>query len=66
MLISKLGMIPVIHWGSEELKQAYLPRIASGEGQASYCLSEPDAGSDVAAMSARAERDGDSYVLNGR
>ena len=65
MLISKLGMIPVIHWGSEELKQAYLPRIASGEGQASYCLSEPDAGSDVAAMSARAERDGDTYVLNG-
>ena len=65
MLISKLGMIPVINWGSEELKQAYLPRIASGEIQASYCLSEPDAGSDVAAMSARAVRDGDSYVLNG-
>jgi alkylation response protein AidB-like acyl-CoA dehydrogenase len=65
MLISKLGMIPVINWGSEELKQAYLPGIASGEIQASYCLSEPDAGSDVAAMSARAVRDGDSYVLNG-
>jgi alkylation response protein AidB-like acyl-CoA dehydrogenase len=65
MLISKLGMIPVINWGSEELKRAYLPRIASGEIQASYCLSEPDAGSDVAAMSARAVRDGDSYVLNG-
>ena len=65
MLISKLGMIPVIQWGSEELKQAYLPRVASGEAQASYCLSEPDAGSDVAAMSARAVRDGDSYVLNG-
>ncbi len=65
MLISKLGMIPVINWGSEELKQAYLPRIATGEAQASYCLSEPDAGSDVAAMSARAVRDGDSYVLNG-
>ena len=65
MLISKLGMIPVIWWGSEELKAAYLPRIASGESQASYCLSEPDAGSDVAGMSARAVRDGDSYVLNG-
>jgi alkylation response protein AidB-like acyl-CoA dehydrogenase len=65
MLISKLGMIPVINWGSEELRQAYLPGIASGEIQASYCLSEPDAGSDVAAMSARAVRDGDSYVLNG-
>jgi len=65
MLISKLGMIPVIQWGSEELKQTYLPRVATGEAQASYCLSEPDAGSDVAAMSARAVRDGDSYVLNG-
>ena len=65
MLISKLGMTPVINWGSEELKQAYLPRIASGEIQASYCLSEPDAGSDVASMSARAVRDGDSYVLSG-
>ena len=65
MLISKLGMIPVINWGSEELKAAYLPRVASGEAQASYCLSEPDAGSDVAAMSARAVRDGDDYVLNG-
>ena len=65
MLISKLGMTPVINWGSEELKSAYLPRIASGEIQASYCLSEPDAGSDVAGMSARAVRDGDSYILNG-
>ena len=65
MLISKLGMIPVMHWGSEELKQKYLPRIASGEWQGSYCLSEADAGSDVASMKTRAVRDGDTYVLNG-
>jgi alkylation response protein AidB-like acyl-CoA dehydrogenase len=65
MLISKLGMIPVINWGSEHLKRAYLPRIASGESQASYCLSEPDAGSDVASMSTRAVRDGDDYVITG-
>jgi len=65
MLISKLGMIPVMNWGSEELKRAYLPRIATGEIQASYCLSESDAGSDVAAMRARAVRDGDEYVLTG-
>ncbi len=65
VIISKLGMIPVINWGSEELKRAYLPRIASGEIQASYCLSEPDAGSDVAAMRARAVRDGDDYILTG-
>src|SRR5438270_40108 len=65
MLISKLGMIPVINWASEELKQRYLPRVASGESQASYCLSEPDAGSDVAAMKTRAVLDGDSYVITG-
>ena len=65
ILISKLGMIPVMNWGSEELKRAYLPRIASGEIQASYCLSEADAGSDVASMRARAVRDGDEYVLTG-
>ena len=65
MIISKLSMIPVMEWGSKELQAAYLPRIASGEWQGSYCLSEPDAGSDVAAMKTRAVRDGDSYVLNG-
>jgi alkylation response protein AidB-like acyl-CoA dehydrogenase len=65
-LISRLGMTPVIEHGSEELRQKYLPRIASGEWQASYCLSEPQAGSDVAAMTTRAVRDGDDYVLRGR
>jgi len=65
MIISKLGMIPVMLAGSEHLRSTYLPRIASGEWQASYCLSEADAGSDVAAMKTRAVRDGDSWVLNG-
>ena len=65
VLISKLGMLPIMNFASEEIKQAYLPRIASGEIQGSYCLSEADAGSDVASMSCRAERDGDDYVLNG-
>ena len=65
MLISKLGMLPVMNFGSEELKQQYLPRIATGEIQASYCLSEADAGSDVAAMRTRAVRDGDEYILTG-
>src|ERR1019366_383382 len=40
LLISQLGMLPVINWGSEELKRTYVPRVASGECQASYCLSE--------------------------
>jgi len=65
MLISKLGMLPVMNFASSELKQQYLPRVASGEIQASYCLSEADAGSDVASMHTRAVRDGDDYVLNG-
>ena len=64
-LISKLGMLPVINFGSHELKSKYLPKICSGESQASYCLSEPDAGSDVASMTTRAVRDGDTYVISG-
>jgi len=65
VLISKLGMIPVMNWGSEALKSKYLSCVASGEIQGSYCLSEPDAGSDVASMKTRAVRDGDDYILNG-
>ena len=65
LLISKLGMIPVMNFGSEEMKRRYLPPLAAGKVQASYCLSEPDAGSDVASMQTRAVRDGDDYVLTG-
>ncbi|HEX2850674.1 MAG TPA: acyl-CoA dehydrogenase family protein [Acidimicrobiales bacterium] len=65
LLISKLAMIPVINWASDDLKARYIPKIATGEWQGSYCLSEPDAGSDVASMKTRAVRDGDSYVLSG-
>ena len=65
MLISKLGMIPIMNWGSDELKSKYIPRVASGGAQASYCLSEADAGSDVASMRCRAVRDGDHYVISG-
>jgi alkylation response protein AidB-like acyl-CoA dehydrogenase len=66
MAINGLSVTPIVNWASEETKAKYLPRYASGEAQGSYCLSEVDAGSDVAAMSARAVRDGDAYVLNGR
>jgi alkylation response protein AidB-like acyl-CoA dehydrogenase len=64
-LISKLGMLPVINFGTEQQKQRYLPRVAAGDAQVSYCLSEPDAGSDVAAMSTRAVPDGDDWVISG-
>lgn len=51
--------------GSDALRQRYLPRVAKGEAIAAFALSEPDAGSDVAAMSCEATLDGDSYVING-
>ena len=51
--------------GSAELKERYLPRVASGEAIAAFALSETGAGSDVAAIRCRARRDGDSYVLDG-
>jgi alkylation response protein AidB-like acyl-CoA dehydrogenase len=63
--VNKLGSLPLLLAGSEELKQRYLPRIASGEAMISYCLSEPDAGSDAAAVRTKAVRDGDGYVLKG-
>jgi alkylation response protein AidB-like acyl-CoA dehydrogenase len=64
-LVQKLGSMPLIMGASEEMKQRYFPGIASGEDLISYCLSEPGAGSDAAAMSTQAVRDGDEYVLNG-
>jgi alkylation response protein AidB-like acyl-CoA dehydrogenase len=64
-LISKLGMLPVINFGSADLKAEVIPRISDGSSQASYCLSEADAGSDVASMTTRATRDGDDWVING-
>ena len=63
--VNKLGSLPVQLAGSDALKTTYLTRLAAGEGGFSYCLSEPEAGSDAAAMRTRAVRDGDSWVLDG-
>jgi alkylation response protein AidB-like acyl-CoA dehydrogenase len=63
--VNKLGSMPVILAGSEELKKKYLSKLAANDGMFSYCLSEPDAGSDAAAMKTKAVRDGDTWVLNG-
>ncbi|GAB3257071.1 acyl-CoA dehydrogenase [Nocardioides dilutus] len=63
--VNKLGSLPVQLAGSEELKKHYLGALARGDGGFSYCLSEPEAGSDAAAMTTRAVRDGDHFVLNG-
>ena len=64
-LVNKLGSFPVQLAGSAELKARYLPRLAAGDGGFSYCLSEPDAGSDAARLQTRATRKGDQYVLSG-
>jgi len=63
--VNGLGVTPILLSGSEELKHAVLPSIASGEAMISYALSEREAGSDAASMKTRARRDGDHYVLNG-
>jgi alkylation response protein AidB-like acyl-CoA dehydrogenase len=63
--VNKLGSLPLQLAGAEELKKTYLTKLAAGEGGFSYCLSEPDAGSDAGGMKCRAERDGDGWVLNG-
>ncbi|KAB2811763.1 acyl-CoA dehydrogenase [Pimelobacter simplex] len=63
--VNKLGSLPVMIGGSEELKKHYLGALARGEGGFSYCLSEPDAGSDAANQKTRAVRDGDGWILNG-
>ncbi|GAA0969682.1 putative acyl-CoA dehydrogenase fadE25 [Nocardioides aquaticus] len=63
--VNKLGSLPVQLGGGEAVKEKYLTRLAAGQGGFSYCLSEPDAGSDAAAMRTRAVRDGDDWVLDG-
>jgi alkylation response protein AidB-like acyl-CoA dehydrogenase len=63
--VNKLGTMGMLLAGSEEIRQRYLPEVARGEAMFSYALSEPDAGSDAAAMRTRAVPDGDGWVLDG-
>lgn len=60
-----LNSMSVLQWGTEEQKQRFLVPQAKGEKYAAFGLTEPNAGSDVAAMSATARREGDVYILNG-
>src|SRR5680860_1022197 len=62
--VNKLGSLPIQIAGDEDLKKKYLGALARGEGGFSYCLSEPDAGSDAVSMKTKAVRDGDDWVLN--
>jgi len=60
-----VGTLGIIIDGTKEQRERYLPHIAKGDLIASFCLTEPDAGSDAASLSTRATRDGDHYILNG-
>ena len=65
LMVQELGSLPISLFGSDELKQRYLPRLASGEWSPAFALSEVEAGSDPGGMRTRAVRDGDEWVLSG-
>lgn len=64
--LSVFGMNPVVRHGSSELCERYLPRVARGELHVAFGVTEPDAGTDTTAITTRAIRDGDHYVVRGR
>ena len=64
--INTMFALPLMHFGTEEQRQHFLPLIAQGRSMTAVAISEPEAGSDVGGMKTRAVRDGDSYVINGR
>jgi len=63
-----IGTLPIVYYGTEEQKKEYLPKLASGEWKAAYCLTEPDSGSDANAAKTKAKLNaaGTHYVLNGQ
>jgi alkylation response protein AidB-like acyl-CoA dehydrogenase len=66
LMIQELGTLPIQLFGSDEQKGRFLPRCASGEWSPAFALSEPEAGSNPAAMRTSAVRDGDEWVINGQ
>jgi len=65
LCVQQLGSLPILLVGTEEQKQRFIPKLASGEWLAAYGLTEPGSGSDAGAMRTRAEKRGDVYILNG-
>src|SRR5205807_3813666 len=65
---SGIGTLPIVYFGTKEQKKKYLPKLATGEWLASYCLSEPQAGSDAQNSRTRAvlSTDGRHWILNGQ
>ena len=66
LMVQELGTLPIARFGTEEQKQRWLPRCATGEWSPAFALSEPEAGSDPASMRTTAVRDGDEWVINGQ
>ena len=64
--LSIFGMHPVVKHGNEEMKQTYLPRVASGDLHVAFGVTEPDAGTDTTSITTSARRDGDNYIVRGR
>ena len=64
--LSIFGMHPVVKYGSEEMKQQYLPRVASGDLHVAFSVTEPDAGTDTTSISTTARLEGDTYIVRGR
>jgi alkylation response protein AidB-like acyl-CoA dehydrogenase len=66
LLLSSLSTHPVKLFGTPEQQAEYIGPVARGEQRAAFCLTEPDAGSDIAGMQSRAVRDGDDYLISGQ
>jgi alkylation response protein AidB-like acyl-CoA dehydrogenase len=66
LMVQELGSLPITLFGTDEQKQRFLPKCASGEWSCAFALSEPEAGSDPASMRTTAVRDGDEWVINGQ
>ena len=64
--LSIFGMHPVVKYGSEDMKQKYLPRVAAGDLHVAFGVTEPDAGTDTSSIKTTARLDGDQYLVKGR
>jgi acyl-CoA dehydrogenase len=64
--LSIFGMEPVVRYGSDDIRQKYLPRVASGEMHVAFGVTEPDAGTNTTAITTSARREGDHYLVRGR
>jgi len=66
MTIHNMATWMIDRYADDNLRAKYVPRLTAGELIASYCLTEPGAGSDAASLTTKAVRDGDDYILNGK